>query len=641
MSLCTLLLALLLGTPTWARAEPAREWRAEPRVTSGLPVAHLRMDVVNVLDVAGVLPDDGTLTPPGEAAPWLQTALPHQWAHTHPGVQGTMWYRVDVHLPDRPEGFWTVYLTRAVMNAQVWINGTPLSYSGSMLAPVTRNWYVPQIVRVPPKLWKPGDNVIHIRLASGVGSRDGLAAVRLGPDELVVPAYKRRYWWQVQAVVIANVMAFSLGAFLLLLWLRDRERMAVGYMGMSAMLSGTAILMGIQPEPLFDVWWWEQVMYCCSIGSNLMLCLFFFRYDGRRHPWIERFILLLMVLIPTLTLTALTHDLTVWFYAVIYTLAIAGIVTALCHVWRVRPRDGGWMVAGACILLPAGAHDVMLMLGSLPFDSIYWLYYGLPLLVGCVVVIVAGEQARAAQALRHLNQTLADQVSAREAELRSSFEQLAELQRSQAVSAERSRILKDMHDGVGAHLTTALRQLQGDQPGQPVDIALVTQTLKDSLDQLKLSIDSLSLPPGDVEGLLASWRFRLAPRLRAAGIELVWDVQRLPTWPAGLAPALRQIQYILFEGLSNVLQHSGATRLVLSARDTGHHIRISLIDNGEGWRRSGQLAGHGLQTMRTRAQAIGATLEWIDVPQGGLELRLSLPLPPDRPRPENPLSLPS
>ena len=39
-------------------------------------------------------------------------------------------------------------------------------------------------------------------------------------------------------------------------------------------------------------------------------------------------------------------------------------------------------------------------------------------------------------------------------------------------------------------------------------------------------------------------------------------------------PALRQLQYILFEGLSNVLQHSGATRLTLSARRRPEGIEL-------------------------------------------------------------------
>ena len=46
-------------------------------------------------------------------------------------------------------------------------------------------------------------------------------------------------------------------------------------------------------------------------------------------------------------------------------------------------------------------------------------------------------------------------------------------------------------------------------------------TLRDALDQLKLSIDAINLPAGDVAALLANLRYRLEPRLKAAGIERI------------------------------------------------------------------------------------------------------------------------
>src|SRR6185437_6837207 len=110
-----------------------------------------------------------------------------------------------------------------------------------------------------------------------------------------------------------------------------------------------------------------------------------------------------------------------------------------------------------------------------------------------------------------------------------------------------------------------------------------------------LSIDALSLTHGDVVGLLASLRFRITPRLKAAGIELIWDVPDLPNWPDGPPHALRQLQYILFEGLSNALQHSGASALTLSARVFYDRMQVSLIDNGQGWEDEGE--GQGLQAM--------------------------------------------
>ncbi len=588
-------------------------------------MVELSSDRVAELGEACLIPDQGTLIPPNESADWLHTTLPHLWKDTHPGFEGTLWYRFRVHLKEVPDRNWGVYLPRVVMNAQVWVNGQPLGYTGSMTGTVTRNWYVPLLSPVQPVLWKVGENVIHVRVASGFVSRNGLAPIQVGPLDQVAKIHERRFWWQVEGVRVANVALMALGAFMLIVWSRDREQSAVGFMGLSAMTWSASSLMGVAANPSFDLLWWENLNYALSVISHLLLCLFYIRFAGVRRLWVDVPLYSMMVILPLYGVLAPNYTITTLLFGLIYLAAIASMSAALWHVIRHRRKDGGWLILGCLALVPAGAHDVMIMTGQLPFDAVYWLYFVGPLVMMCHTVIVAGDHARSRQAVNDLNRNLADRVAEREAALRESFERLAALERSQAVSAERSRILKDMHDGVGAHLTSALRQLQTSHEN-PVDVPLVAQTLRDSLDQLKLSIDALSLQPGDVEGLLASWRFRLAPRLKAAGIDLVWDVERLPPWPAGQSPELRQLQYILFEGLSNVLQHSGATRLVLSARDLGHHIRVSLIDNGHGWHTSGSFEGQGLQTMRSRAATIGARMEFLPSSNGGLELRLSLPL---------------
>jgi signal transduction histidine kinase len=590
------------------------------------PLVELAPHEVIELREACLTPDQGSLTPPSESANWLHTALPHLWKDTHPGYEGTMWYRFRVHVKEVPDRNWGVYLPRVVMNAQVWVNGQPLGYTGSMKGTVTRNWYVPLLTAVQPVLWKTGENVIYIRVASGFVSRNGLAPIQVGPLELVAKTYERRFWLQVEGVRVANVALMALGVFMLIVWSRDREQSAIGFMGLAAMTWAASTLMGVAATPHFDLLWWENLNYTLAVVSQLLLCLFYIRFAGVRRLWVDVPIYSMMVILPLYGVLAPRYWVTTLLFGMIYVTAIASMAAALWHVIRHRRKDGGWLILGCLALLPAGAHDVMIMTGQLPFDTVYWLYFAGPLVMICNTVIVAGDHARSRHALNDLNRNLADRVAEREAALRESFERLAALERSQAVSAERSRILKDMHDGVGAHLTSALRQLQTSNESS-VDVPLVAQTLRDSLDQLKLSIDALSLQSGDVEGLLASWRFRLAPRLKAAGIDLVWDVERLPPWPAGNSPELRQLQYILFEGLSNVLQHSGATRLVLSARDLGHHIRVSLIDNGHGWHTtSGPFEGQGLQTMRSRAATIGARMEFLPSSNGGLELRLSLPL---------------
>lgn len=589
------------------------------------PLVPLRLDQVTVLDQACLMKDTGHPGPPDADAPWLHTHLPHRWMDTHPDHHGGMWYRFRVRLPRTPDAVWGVYLPRVVMNGQVWVNGVALGYSGSMTDPVTRNWYQPLLFTVPDKLWHPGENLIHVRVVSGYQSRDGLAPIQVGPINELAHTHQWRQWLQIDGQRVIHVALITMGLLMMLVWLRDRSQAAFGFMGLSAVLWGVSTLMLLSPTPFTTLPTWEVA---CALGMTwyqLALCTAFYRFGEVRARGVYVLLGLMAVLALPYYLFWSEQVGTVWVFVVVYVLALGGMGRAIWHVWRHRRPDGLWFVLGCAMLVPAGWHDVLIVMGRLPFDAIYWLGLMGPAVIVCSFVILVGDYSRSRRALHELNQNLAARVAERELALRESFVRLAGLERAQAVSAERSRILKDMHDGVGAHLTSALRQLHP-QADQPVDVPLVAQTLRDSLDQLKLSIDAMSLQPGDVVGLLASWRFRLTPRLKAAGLSLVWEVDELPTWPAGQAPFMRQLQYILFEGLSNVLQHSGATTLVLQAQASGDHLIISLIDNGRGWPAEGFTRGQGLLTMQGRATHIGAELSFLTPESGGLVLRIALPL---------------
>jgi signal transduction histidine kinase len=90
------------------------------------------------------------------------------------------------------------------------------------------------------------------------------------------------------------------------------------------------------------------------------------------------------------------------------------------------------------------------------------------------------------------------------------------------------------------------------------------------------------------------------------------------------AAAMRQLQFILFEAFSNVLQHSGASRLLVQADAHGGGIRLCIADNGEGFD-TGAAKGNGVPQMVKRADAIGARLA-LHSQAGRTEVRLELPL---------------
>jgi len=237
--------------------------------------------------------------------------------------------------------------------------------------------------------------------------------------------------------------------------------------------------------------------------------------------------------------------------------------------------------------------------------------------------IIVERYARSAATLHTLNQTLAARIRAKEAELNDAFGQLQAQQAAQATAAERQRIMRDLHDGVGAQLVGLLNLVKQPEP-QP---AVLEEHVKAALDEMRLAVDSMQLADGDLTTALATLRYRVQPRLQAAGLALHWDVHELPALPGMTPRAVLQVQRIVLEALTNVLKHAQASAIWVScaAADVGG-ITLAIADDGLGLPTDSEpVQGHGLRNMQTRAESIGATLTVGPRTGGGTVLQLHYP----------------
>ena len=238
-----------------------------------------------------------------------------------------------------------------------------------------------------------------------------------------------------------------------------------------------------------------------------------------------------------------------------------------------------------------------------------WIRYS-SVLFGLALGYIVIARFRAARDQAHdLMVNLALRVSEKEQELALGYARLDQLRREHERTAERTRILHDMNEGVGSHLSAAIREIEAGTPDQ----GQVLQSLRESLDHLKLSIDAINLPPGDVTALLAE------PAL-SAGAEIC-RVERGVAVACGRAepvsrtrrPAMRHLQFMVFEALSNVLKHAQAKVLRIEARPVEIGAQLRIIDDGLGFDVDKPLL-EGMLSMRERAAAIGATLSLASQP---------------------------
>lgn len=319
------------------------------------------------------------------------------------------------------------------------------------------------------------------------------------------------------------------------------------------------------------------------------------------------------------------------------------MVVQCVMAWRHRAvigRRRGWLIVGGYMALLAGAcHDFVLVQGGLPIrdDTMSMLVWGYLLLLVAMAVVGADHVMHALTLTRDLNQTLEQRVAERSAALSASYEQRqAEqilLERERARREERERIVREMHDGIGGQLMTALR---GVERGAFTPQRLAG-LLQDSLDDLRLIIDATSADTRLLPAL-AAWRHRWDPRLEALGIHLAWQVDDAVAGLDLRPEVVLQLMRVLQEAVINAVKHAQATVVGVQVTLVDSELLLQVRDDGVGM--PGRLGDdetyyapgrQGLRSMRARAQAIGATIGWQALPSGGTCVVLRRSLEPSGP----------
>jgi signal transduction histidine kinase len=196
---------------------------------------------------------------------------------------------------------------------------------------------------------------------------------------------------------------------------------------------------------------------------------------------------------------------------------------------------------------------------------------------------------------------------------------------------ERERIMRDLHDGVAGNLF-GLKQMLG---RANVSRPQILQEMESVMDEMRMTIDSLQPSNNDLGTILATLRYRLQPRLEAAGIRIIWRLPELHSEIIIAPEKIFHVQKILMEALTNVQKHSGASNVWVqmevpsSAVQTGQAV-ISIEDDGGGMAPAVDTShGVGLESMKARADAVGAELSVGHGPRGGTLVTLRVRWQPD------------
>jgi two-component system sensor histidine kinase DegS len=210
--------------------------------------------------------------------------------------------------------------------------------------------------------------------------------------------------------------------------------------------------------------------------------------------------------------------------------------------------------------------------------------------------------------------------------------------RARAIEGERSRISRDLHDGILQTLLSieiqldVLRRRVAGSPDQAV-VALTNlqQTVKNESAELRHMVTDLRplrVQSADLVDLMRGFAERYRNESTLA-LDLLIDSVELH------APdrVCREIFQIYREALNNIKKHAKASHVVVKLSQDDSRLVLVVDDNGEGFSFAGRFTGDELDRLRLgpisikeRTRTVGGALTVESNPGHGARLTIEIPL---------------
>ena len=202
----------------------------------------------------------------------------------------------------------------------------------------------------------------------------------------------------------------------------------------------------------------------------------------------------------------------------------------------------------------------------------------------------------------------------------------------QAILEERTRLAREIHDGLAqnlAYIRWKLYQLdrwqqQGDPSRLAQEMSLLRQVVEESYQEVREAIEGLRLTPDPQRSfveILEDYARRFALRT-GLHVDLHLQDVRLP-----LAPQI-QLLRVVQEALANVRKHAHASRITLSLTQHPDGIRLVIQDDGVGFdpdRVTQDTRRFGLRIMAERVQVLGGQMRLQARPGEGTRIAIWIP----------------
>lgn len=211
------------------------------------------------------------------------------------------------------------------------------------------------------------------------------------------------------------------------------------------------------------------------------------------------------------------------------------------------------------------------------------------------------------------------------AELASREELLREAARNLAVTEERNRMARELHDSITQDIHGILYSLRplrevlaGHQQGMKI-LNHLEETAANALQELRRLVMELSPSPLEDQSLEEAFSLHCDLFARRTQMDLKLELDYNGT----LQPDQEMAVYrITQEALANIQKYAEASRVVVSLQSKDDTTGLSITDNGKGFDPQTVKKGHGLANMADRARQSGGKLEIKSAPRQGTTIFL-------------------
>lgn len=550
---------------------------------------------------------------------WEEIAkVPDTWNTRWNNYSGTAWYRLTWSYLCLEKDMQPMMLAISSINmaGQVFVNDKIVWKSKSLHEPLSREWNNPRRWVLPIGVLVQGDNTVLVRVQGVTEVNPGIGQVDLGEYEAVKEIHDKN-WFKLRGLYsYAICFELVLGIIASSVWLLRRKEKAFGWYAIASFFWVLYLSTKVITEPL----WGLSTLNMARLEVYLLLCFTFlsciypWRFANTTFPRLEKLFAVIVVI--SLFLLFFTPDQNL--ELVLTVVSVIGVSTYVLNsllypflAMRSRLMEAYLLaVIMWAVYVPVGLHDGYQVIKN---SGDMWAVYISPITAVFLGCIFALRLTRSMSSVERFNDTLKTTVERVSSELRESLEKSHQLELENVKLQERIQLAHDLHDGLGGSLVRSMASVEHSE--QNLSNPQFLSMLKNLRDDLRLIVDHGSSLGAKVPETPMLWiapvRYRFNQLFDELDIGTNWVVPEQWGVPISVVDCMA-LQRVLEECLTNIMKHSGASKVCVELKMGSGQLSLVIQDNGVGFdvaAVSGSGLSVGLHSMNIRLEKVGATLE--------------------------------